>query len=108
MEIDLLKEAEEILREGEDTRDYKVLFVLEPTLILNDNYYEREFMDEYRNHGVVCYAAKSSDEITSIDIADRRTDYIAPWAFTLGDDVMKLFEMQYEIKALQYVALHCR
>lgn len=100
MKIDLLKEAETILREGEDTRDYKVLFILEPTLVLNDNYYERVMMEEYMNHEPVCFAAKSSDEITSIAITDRRTDYVAPWAFNLGNEFMNLIQMQYEIKAM--------
>ena len=98
--MDLLKEAQAILNEDKDSKGYKVLFILEPTLTLHDDYYESEYMEEYSNHEPVCFAARSSDEITSISIAERRMDYIAPWAFTLGDDVMKLLEMQYEIKAM--------
>lgn len=100
MEENLLKEAQAILQEAEDTRDYKVLFILEPTLVLNDRYYECEMLEDYSNHDPVCFAARSSDEITSIDIAERRTDYIAPWAFTLGDDFMKLMELQYQINTM--------
>lgn len=107
MQTDLLKEAETILREGEDTKDYKVLFILEPTLVLNDSYYDREFMEEYRNHEPVCFAAKSSDEITSINISENRTDYIAPWAFTLGDEFMSLIQMQYKIKEMTPEGHYC-
>lgn len=97
MQNDMFKEAEGILNEGKDTKDYKVLFILEPILKLDDSFYERACMEEYMDHEPVSFAAKSSDEITSIDILDQRTDYITPWTFSLGDDFMKLLKMRYQI-----------
>lgn len=43
--MDLLKEAQAILNEDKDTKGYKVLFILEPTLTLHDDYYESEYME---------------------------------------------------------------
>lgn len=52
MQTDLLKEAETILREGEDTKDYKILFILEPALVLNYSYKVPDIMKFYSKQKV--------------------------------------------------------
>lgn len=107
MLLDIKSIAENVLLEREDTKEYKLLFVLTPRIQLEQEYYNREFLDDYYGVKYVTYAAKSASEIASIDISDRRADFVAPWITNLGYDFMKLLEMNYQIKAITPEGYYC-